>query len=229
MPMSQNNDRYRCPVDQPRCDLIEQLNDLQQRTTELETQVHTDALTGLINYRGFEECLEQEMERTRRLEEPTSLIMIDIDHFKRVNDTHGHDIGNLALIHIADLLRGQLRKLDIPCRFGGEEFVVILPSTRLAPAVQVAERIRRRIEKTSLPLERKKLSLTISLGVETFAPLDNLSVAEVLKNADTFLYQAKHTGRNCTCHPPIDLSGETGAVSSKEKQDLFAAFGRKKT
>jgi len=225
--MSENKHDYSCPVGQENCRAINAISNLQLRTTELETQVQTDALTGLLNFRGFEERLEQEMERTRRLEEPTSLIMIDIDHFKQVNDTHGHDVGNQALIHIAGLLRQTLRKLDIPCRFGGEEFALILPSTRLAPAVQVAERIRVLIERMPIKVGRKKIAMTISLGTTSFTPIDTLSPTEFLKSADTYLYQAKHTGRNCTCHPPIDLSTEKAAVSSKERQDLFAAFGRK--
>ena len=225
--MSDKTDDYNCPVGEENCRIIDAVSDLQQRTTELETQVQTDGLTGLINFRGFEERLEQEMERTRRLEEPTSLVMIDIDHFKQVNDAHGHDVGNQALIHIASLLRQTLRKLDIPCRFGGEEFALILPSTRLAPAIQVAERIRCLTESNPLKLKNQDVPMTISLGVESFIPIDTRSAAELLKSADSFLYQAKHTGRNCTCHPPIDLSVEKSAVSTKERQDLFAAFGRK--
>jgi len=167
------------------------------------------------------------MERTRRLEEPTSLIMIDIDHFKKVNDTYGHEIGNQALIHVARLLCQTLRKLDIPCRYGGEEFALILPSTRLAPAVQVAERIRMLIAKTPFLVDHLKTTLRVSLGVECFTHISTCSSSELIKSADNYLYQAKHTGRNCTCHPPIDLSAEKAAVSSKERQDLFAAFGRK--
>jgi diguanylate cyclase (GGDEF)-like protein len=216
-----------CPVGQEDCEIIDAASNLQQRIADLETQVQTDPLTGLINFRGFEERLEQEMERTRRLEEPTSLMMIDIDHFKRVNDTHGHDVGNQALIHIASLLRQTLRKLDIPCRFGGEEFVLILPSTHLVPAIQVAERIRCLIEKTPLRIDRNKVAMTISLGVESFTPLGNQSAAELLKSVDSYLYQAKNSGRNRTCHPPIDLDLEKGAVGSQERRDLFAAFGRK--
>lgn len=225
--MSDKKYDYNCPVGEKNCRIIDAVTDLQQRTTELETQVQTDALTGLINFRGFEERLEQEMERTRRLEEPTSLVMVDIDHFKQVNDTHGHDVGNQALIHIASLLRQTLRKLDIPCRFGGEEFALILPSTRLAPAIQVAERIRCLTEKSPFKLNSQEIPMTISLGVESFTAIDTRSAVELLKSTDGFLYQAKHTGRNCTCHPPIDLSAEKSAVSTKERQALFAAFGRK--
>ena len=216
-----------CPVGHKDCNILAEINELQRRTTELEAQVQTDALTGLSNFRGFEERLEQEMERTRRLEEPTSLIMIDIDHFKKVNDAYGHEIGNQALIHVSRLMCQTLRKLDIPCRYGGEEFALILPSAPLAPAVQVAERIRKLIAKTPFMSDHLKISLTISLGVESFNPISTYSSSELIKSADSYLYQAKHTGRNCTCHPPIDLSAEKAAVSSKERQDLFAAFGRK--
>ncbi len=225
--MSVRKNDYSCPVGHENCDVVDAVTVLQQRTAELETQIQTDALTGLINFRGFNERLEQEIERTRRLEEPTCLVMIDIDHFKQVNDTHGHDVGNQALTHIAELLRQDLRKIDLPCRFGGEEFALILPATRLAPAVQVAERIRRLVEKTPLMIGRKKISMTISLGVEHLSSSDPRSAAEFLKSADNYLYQAKHTGRNCTCHPPIDLSSEKAAVTRQERQDLFTTFGRK--
>ncbi len=225
--MAENRFEYNCPVEQPQCEIIDTLTDLQHRIAELEQLVQTDALTGLVNFRGFVDRLEQEMERTRRLEEPTSLIMIDIDHFKQVNDTHGHEIGNQALIHLSGLLCQTLRKLDIPCRYGGEEFALILPTTALAPAVQVAERIRLLIENSPLKIGRRKIALTISLGVDSYAPLENQPASELIKRADSYLYQAKHGGRNCTCHPPIDRSLQKTAVSSKERQDLFAAFGRK--
>ncbi len=220
---------FSCPVGQEDCRAIEAIADLQVRTSELESQLQTDSLTGLVNFRGFEEKLEQEMERTRRLEAPTSLIMIDIDHFKQVNDTYGHDIGNQALIHIAGLLRQTLRRLDIPCRFGGEEFALILPTTHLAPAIQVAERIRNLIKQTPLQINRKRIAMTISLGVENFSHTSSVTQAELLKSADNYLYQAKHTGRNRTCHPPIDLSSERSAVGSRERKELFAAFGRKRS
>lgn len=225
--MPDNPKKFICPVDHQNCEVINVIDDIQHRMAELETQVQTDALTGLINFRGFESRLDQEMERTRRLEKPTSLIMADIDNFKKVNDNYGHDIGNHALTHVANILKETLRKLDIPCRFGGEEFAIILPTTPLAAAVQVAERIRLLLEKTPLRKDRRQIALTISLGVESYSALDTQSAADLIKSADTFLYQAKHAGRNCTCHPPIDRIREKSAVGSKERQDLFAAFGRK--
>lgn len=226
--MTEENKVFLCPVDKEGCEVIDAVTDLQLRTAALEKQVKTDALTGLTNFRGFEEKLEQEMERTRRLEHPTSLLMIDIDHFKKVNDTHGHENGNLALVHVSELICRTLRKLDIPCRYGGEEFALILPTTRLDHAVLVAERIRKLVESNPLMLGRKKLNLSISIGVDTYLPLDNKPPQELIKSADAYLYQAKHAGRNCTCHPPIDRSAQQSAVGSKERQELFAAFGRKK-
>jgi len=225
--MAERKTEVSCPVGHADCHIIEAISDLRLRTSELESQVKTDALTGLINFRGFNECLGQEMERTRRREEPTSLLMVDIDHFKQVNDVHGHDIGNQALIHIAGLLCQTLRKLDIPCRFGGEEFALILPSTRLTLAIMIAERIRTLIEKTPLIIDRLKIPMTISLGVDCFLPMSTVAAEEFVKNADNYLYQAKHSGRNCTCFPPIDSIEEKAAVTTKERQDLFAAFGRK--
>jgi diguanylate cyclase (GGDEF)-like protein len=227
--MSDKTASFTCPAEVQNCDVLSAIANLQRHTRDLEELIRTDALTGLLNFRGFEERLAQEMERTRRLDDPTCLIMIDIDHFKRVNDRHGHEIGNQALIHLAAQLQAALRQLDIPCRFGGEEFALILPSTRLAQAVQVAERIRSKIETTPLNIGHQRIPLTVSLGLAVFSPLDDLSVTELLKSADGYLYQAKHSGRNCICHPPIELSSEKGGVGSKERQDLFAIFSRKTT
>ena len=221
------NSNLSCPLKHSDCTLPLAVNQLQQRISELEHQSMTDALTGLINFRGFERHLAQEMERSRRLESPTSLIMLDIDHFKQVNDQYGHDVGNLALVHLAGLLTQSLRKLDLACRFGGEEFALILPSTPLNPAIQVAERIRMLIAKSPLEQPEGRLQLTVSLGVNVFLPLDELTPTGLIKATDQYLYQAKQTGRNCTHHPPIDRRAENSAVDMREKQELFAVFGRR--
>lgn len=221
------NSNLSCPLNHPDCSLPAAVNQLQQRVSELECQSETDALTGLMNFRGFERHLAKEMERSRRLESPTSLIMLDIDHFKQVNDRYGHDVGNLALIHLAKLLTQALRKLDLACRFGGEEFALILPSTPLSAAVQVAERSRKLISDSPLKQPGYQLRLTVSLGVNSFSPLDDLTPTAFIKSADQYLYQAKQTGRNCTHHPPIDRMAEKSAVDTREKQELFAAFGRR--
>jgi diguanylate cyclase (GGDEF)-like protein len=221
------NSNLSCPLNYQDCTLPATVSRLQHRVSELEHQSETDALTGLMNFRAFERHLAREMERSRRLESPTSLIMLDIDHFKQVNDKYGHDMGNLALIHLAKLLTRALRKIDLACRFGGEEFALILPSTPLSAAIQVAERARKLIADSPLKCPECQIRLTASLGVNTYSPLDELTPAALIKATDQYLYQAKQTGRNCTHHPPVDRRAENTALDTREKQELFAVFGRR--
>jgi diguanylate cyclase (GGDEF)-like protein len=175
---------------------------------KLEEQSITDGLTGLKNRRFFDERLLEEFGRAQRYSDPVSLIMLDLDHFKRVNDRYGHQAGDLVLRESADLLRGSLRDPDIPARYGGEEFAVILPKTHVQGALAVAERIWRAIgEKTfrhalgegpgaSPPVD---LRVTVSIGVAFFPSKDITSAELLVKFADEALYQAKRTGRNSIC------------------------------
>ena len=184
--------------------------------------MRTDQLTGLANYRYFCQALEQEMERTQRGGQPTTLIMLDVDYFKKVNDNWGHEVGNQALIHIAGLMCQTVRRLDIPCRYGGEEFAVILPNTELAASIPVAERLRKAIEETPLPVAEQQLSLTASLGISSYLLGEDVSLEELVQRADHYLYQAKQEGRNRVRHaslPKVEL------VSRDEKDALFDLFG----
>ena len=115
-----------CPVGETDCPLVAEVSELRHNLVELSNLVRTDTLTGLANYRYFVQELGQEIERTQRSMQPTSLIMLDIDFFKKVNDQWGHEVGNQALKHLAQLLRQAVRRLDTPCRYGGEEFAIIL-------------------------------------------------------------------------------------------------------
>jgi diguanylate cyclase (GGDEF)-like protein/PAS domain S-box-containing protein len=155
----------------------------------------TDPLTNLNNRRYFFEVAHREMERARRHQSPLSLIMIDIDRFKEVNDTHGHLIGDMVLSHIADRLHAQLREIDVLCRYGGEEFVVLLPDTSLEAAYQVAERLRQAITEAPFQVEDIQVEVTTSLGV---ARMDSESdkIDDLVRDADQALYQAKAAGRN---------------------------------
>ncbi|SHJ35778.1 diguanylate cyclase (GGDEF) domain-containing protein [Malonomonas rubra DSM 5091] len=212
-----------CPVGEEDCFVIDELAAIRQELAELSQAVLTDQLTGLANYRHFCVQMEQEMERTQRSGQPTSLIMLDIDFFKKVNDRWGHEVGNQALIHIAGLMQQTVRRLDIPCRYGGEEFAIILPNTPLAAAIPVAERLRAVIEETPLQLEQQSLSLTASLGIGTYLLGEEVSIEELVQRADHYLYQAKQEGRNQVRHaelPKVDL------VSSDEKAALFDLFGK---
>ncbi len=166
---------------------------LQQHVEEIQRLAVTDDLTGLSNHRRFKEELGREIRRAERTGAPLCLIFLDLDHFKRVNDTHGHDQGDEVLRGVAWVLREHVRAVDLPCRYGGEEFAVILPETELDAAVAVAERLR--LEVAARPMG-KGLRVTISAGV-ALHPVDGATSDELLKTADNRLYLAKERGRNC--------------------------------
>jgi len=169
-----------------------------------------DSLTNLYNRRYLNQVLEAEFRNSTVEKHPLSLIMVDIDHFKPINDHYGHDEGDRALVHIASILKESLRKHDIVSRFGGEEFLVILPRTIMKDAVVIAERIRRSIEATPLSVGDEKVYLTVSLGVAAIPAIWPDSKEEFIKCADTALYEAKGKGRNRVCfyfptkHPPAE-------------------------
>lgn len=217
------------------CLLSEDFIELKSEVEKLSKLVSTDTLTGLHNYRYFTEVITQEIERSQRTAQPTTLIMLDADHFKRVNDQWGHETGNKALLLIARCIKDNIRKLDIPCRYGGEEFAVILPSTDIATAIQVSERIRQTIENSPLVLENtdetkaenedksNSITLTVSLGVSSYVGSqkgDNWH--KLVERADKELYRAKEQGRNQTCHSPNDNNEQQ--VSEDEKTALFDIF-----
>ena len=207
------------------CRYGELVNDLQQQIETLKDQAQTDALTGLYNYRFFADALPREMERSQRSFQPVSMIMIDIDYFKKLNDQWGHEIGNQALIHLANIIRQTIRKLDIPCRFGGEEFVVILPNTDLRHSIAVAKRIREMIEQLPLLLANESIAITASLGVDEYRPHHSDSKDSFIERVDAWLYQAKHSGRNNVMHPSfVDNQLIHTNVTSDEKDALFKTF-----
>jgi diguanylate cyclase (GGDEF)-like protein len=164
---------------------------------QMQQQALTDGLTGCFNRRFFEIQLERDLHLATRMRQPVSLILIDIDHFKRVNDTHGHDAGDAALRILASELREEVRGVDTAARYGGEEFAIILPQAGPEGALNVAERLRMRIERTEVPGVG---TITASLGIATF-PLHASSRDLLVTAADRALYQAKRTGRNRVCSP----------------------------
>jgi diguanylate cyclase (GGDEF)-like protein len=162
----------------------------------LRTQSIRDPLTGLYNRRYLEESLTRELARCDRLNKPVSVLMVDLDHFKRFNDTHGHDGGDALLTHAGRLLQAHCRAEDIACRFGGEEFTVILPEVDAERAGARAEQIRTAIESLDVRHLRERLSsVTTSIGVATF-PASATEADELLRRADAALYRAKKQGRN---------------------------------
>lgn len=175
--------------------LVELVGAVERRNAELEVMATTDSLTGLANRRRFAERAEDEIRRALRYETPLSLIVGDVDHFKAVNDGWGHDVGDQALRHVADIWRRELREVDLSARQGGEEFVALLPETAASQASLVAERIRTVIADTPLATDGgASLALTISLGVASLAPGEGL--VDLMRRADQAMYQAKGAGRN---------------------------------
>lgn len=165
----------------------------------LEVLAHTDPLTQVLNRRALTVRLASEMERARRYDSVITFLMIDLDHFKRVNDTKGHLVGDDVLREIAALLSESIRSVDLVARFGGEEFVVVLPETGLQGATIFAERTRERIENTQFVTAHGGVRLTVSIGVANFPAPDVDSVDDLFARADEALYRAKAAGRNKVC------------------------------
>ncbi|MBK6689786.1 MAG: GGDEF domain-containing protein [Deltaproteobacteria bacterium] len=173
------------------------LRDLSQRKRdedELRTLANTDPLTGLYTRRYLADSAERELFRARRSHSPVSLLMIDADHFKRINDQYGHAAGDEVLKAVARMCRDQTREVDVVARFGGEEIVVLLPSTDLFGARNVAERLRAVVEGYHQDWEGETLRVTVSIGVATSNEGDNLEA--LLARADASVYEAKRRGRN---------------------------------
>lgn len=210
-----------CPRSDIPCQFLQELHTLRKEVGFLKEQVRTDALTGLYNFRFFSDALPLEMERARRSCQPLSLIILDIDHFKEFNDQWGHELGNRALSHIAKLIGLTIRKLDFACRFGGEEFVILLPNTDLRQAMGVAERLRDMIATTPLVHDEDIISVTASLGVDEFRDHHCETPENFIRRVDAWLYRAKHAGRNCVQGPSIESSDISTTVTSEEKDALF--------
>lgn len=155
----------------------------------------TDSLTGLYNHAQILKRLEEEIAAARRYHESVTVLMMDLDHFKTVNDTYGHPAGDKVLLGVADMIRRNVRESDIAGRYGGEEFVVILPLTRKAGGGVIAERLRKTIAGAQFPLPQGNVLVTVSIGLSNY-PEDGIEGAEVLEKADQALYQAKTAGRN---------------------------------
>lgn len=166
---------------------------------ELERLAQTDSLTGLANRRHFMHLAEQELSRTKRYGGQISVLMMDIDHFKAINDTYGHQTGDLVLKTLSSVCRATLREIDFVGRFGGEEFAVVLPQTAGPQAMRVAERLRQAIADTMIPLAHgMPLRFTVSIGVVTQLDMQ-INLDTLLGFADKALYDAKHRGRNQVC------------------------------
>jgi diguanylate cyclase (GGDEF)-like protein len=170
---------------------------LEEKNAELERLANTDYLTNLYNRRRFFQAAEDEFAGAIRSRNPISITLIDLDHFKQVNDTYGHLVGDHVLVHIAKLIRTHCRVSDVAARYGGEEFIILHPSIDRQNAFQVAERIRKAVEATPFSLEGDEISLTLSAGVvDTKVGRDFKRIDDILGLADKALYRAKDAGRN---------------------------------
>ena len=169
--------------------------ELQKRTEQLQAVARTDPLTEIANRRAFIEAAEAEFLRFKRFNAATSVLMIDIDHFKTINDSFGHEVGDHALVALASTLKSLARATDLPARFGGEEFVVLLNGTSSEGASEVAERIRQEIAALSISAGKQHFSMTVSIGVASFGSSDD-SWSQAIARADAAMYRAKSQGRN---------------------------------
>ena len=179
-------------VNQKLSQRVQEVEYLQQELRELALR---DSLTGLYNRRYLDDALDRELVRAKRDLSSLSFLMIDVDHFKKVNDTHGHHIGDQVLMQLADLLTRHARGSDIVCRFGGEEFLLLLPGTDADFARSRAEEIRQKAEVLIGQLEGKVVQVTLSIGIAVY-PDHGQDRGDVITKADNALYQSKHEGRN---------------------------------
>ena len=166
------------------------------RRANAEADARSDFLTGLPNRRAFEERMSEEFDRVTRYKRPLSLLMLDIDNFKSINDTFGHAGGDKVLKDISALLRSEIRKSDFPCRYGGEEFAVILPEANTLSALVAARRIRQRVQNAKFETGAGNCSVTISIGISSTSEADYPVHQDLVRAADQALYLAKKNGKN---------------------------------
>ena len=175
--------------------LKKEVDSARQRADHLEQELLLDPLTGIYNRRAYDKHLKEELQRYQRYNQQFSMLLFDVDHFKRINDTYGHAIGDRCLKEIINRIKTILRESDFLARVGGEEFVVILPGTFEKPAVEVAEKVRRAVEKTEFIHNNETLPITISVGVTAVRSSDHSS-GKLFQRVDKAMYEAKNTGRN---------------------------------
>jgi diguanylate cyclase len=178
----------------------ERTAELQEQARVLEEMAITDPLTHAYNRRQFYKLAEIEMKRAEKNKQPLSVIVMDADNFKRINDRYGHQAGDQALVKLTEICQGVIRDTDLFARYGGEEFVVLMPNTDIHSAKQIAERIRQEIEEAKIETGTRKIQFTISLGVSTFFDHQDLTFDSLLTQADRALYVSKNMGRNRVTH-----------------------------
>jgi diguanylate cyclase (GGDEF)-like protein len=165
--------------------------------SELQQQIVVDELTNVYNRRGLAPALDRELAHYRRYREDFSLVLLDLDHFKQLNDAYGHAAGDAALIAVAEFLRGRLRDTDVLARIGGEEFLILLPHTTLAAAHQTVEMLCQALREKEQMLSGASVQVTASWGITNTSGCANTTAQELFRQADFALYRAKNDGRDC--------------------------------
>jgi diguanylate cyclase (GGDEF)-like protein len=197
-----------------------------QQAYTYQSQANQDSLTGLANRRHFDQVLDNEWQRNMRHRRPISLIMVDVDYFKGINDKRGHAYGDSCLIRLAGILRKHARRPgELAARYGGEEFMILLPESDAREASTVAEKLRQAVEEEAIPRPvcQIKAVMTVSLGVATITPVVNTDFSYLIELADTALYKAKNLGRNRVCYDK-EIGGENDAGLASNPNEATDAF-----
>ena len=217
-------------------DLQEQLMYANEKLKEL---ADTDDLTGLLNMRSLYQKLEFELQRARRFGRQVCVIMFDMDHFKSVNDGHDHLFGSYVISEMGKIVRANTRNIDIPARYGGDEFLIVLTEVNFEGALFYCERLRKSVEGTTFRSGEDEIQLTISVGFAVTDPYENISPKELVRRADHALYEAKENGRNKVCfyrnksseavtEKPKTATKTVSTLKKKKKSDNPASASNKK-
>jgi diguanylate cyclase (GGDEF)-like protein len=171
--------------------------ELKDANDQLREMVIRDGLTGLYNHRYFQDSMDHEISRAQRYKKPFSLIMLDIDHFKKSNDNYGHPVGDIVLKEVSKVIKNTIRDCDIAARYGGEEFAIVLPEAELKGAAIVAERLRKSVELLKITANNLCINVTVSVGVTCYVVSQGKKEkSEIISEADNALYNSKNKGRN---------------------------------
>lgn len=190
---------------------------------KLQELVEIDDLTGLFNMRSIYQKLEFEMERGKRFNRTVTVVMVDMDNFKSVNDGHDHLFGSYVLSEVGKIIKTSTRNIDIPARYGGDEFLIVLSETPLAGVELFCERLRKKIEQNVFSHESDSIKLTLSLGYASTEPGEAIAPKELVRRADIALYEAKNRGRNRT----VGYDGQIRSGHREEKSAVLNIFDKK--